>query len=70
MNGERVRVWKKDVVAYFKVLSWHSPGEAEENPENYQDNRLRTDPYTYRIHVNMLGGLCENALSTDKDVYR
>jgi hypothetical protein len=33
MNDELQRIWKEDVVAYFKVLSQHSHGGTEENHE-------------------------------------
>lgn len=26
MNGEAVQIWKEEVLAYFTVLSQHSPG--------------------------------------------
>jgi hypothetical protein len=31
MSGELVGIWKKVVIAYIKVVSQHSPREAEEN---------------------------------------
>jgi hypothetical protein len=30
MNNELGRVWKEEVVAYFKIISWNSPGGTEE----------------------------------------
>jgi hypothetical protein len=32
MNGEKARIWKVAVMAYFKVLSWNLPGGTE-NPQ-------------------------------------
>jgi hypothetical protein len=35
MNDEFEKVWKKAVMAYFEVVSWHSSGGTD---DNYQDN--------------------------------
>jgi hypothetical protein len=29
MNNELERMWKEAIIALFKVLSWHLPGETE-----------------------------------------
>jgi hypothetical protein len=31
IRGEKIMIWKKIAIAYFKVLCQHSPGETEEN---------------------------------------
>jgi hypothetical protein len=33
MNYKLERIWKEATVAYFKVLSWQSPGGTEEKHE-------------------------------------
>jgi hypothetical protein len=35
MNSKYVRIWKKTLMAYFKTLSWHSPGETEDRLLGY-----------------------------------
>jgi hypothetical protein len=41
MNGECIRISKKAVVAYFKILllTPNSPGESERNEDSHQANR-------------------------------
>jgi hypothetical protein len=34
INGKYVRIWKQQVIASSKELSWHSPGKTEENHDN------------------------------------
>jgi hypothetical protein len=62
MNAEQIRIWEETVGSYFKVLSWHSPGETEEIQRNkyvniaflgYKGQHLEQFLYT-----NLLGGLC------------
>jgi hypothetical protein len=36
MSNELERVWKEAVMARFKILSQHLPGETEENQEKPQ----------------------------------
>jgi hypothetical protein len=34
VNNELERMWKKAVMASFKVLSWYLPGRTEENHQS------------------------------------
>jgi hypothetical protein len=34
INGEQVRIWKKTVMTYMKVLPWHLSGEKDEAMNN------------------------------------
>jgi hypothetical protein len=38
VNNELERMWKEVVIAEFKVLLWHLPGGAEQNPEKPQND--------------------------------
>jgi hypothetical protein len=35
VGGECVIAWKKAVMVYFDVMSWHLPEETEENHETF-----------------------------------
>jgi hypothetical protein len=41
MSNERIseRMWKKAVMAYFKVLFWHLPAGTEETMKNLSQDR-------------------------------
>jgi hypothetical protein len=39
-DDELERMWKEAVVAYFKVLSRHSPGGTEENTKTLSQDSL------------------------------
>lgn len=43
MNDELKTVWKEEVVAYLKVLSWHLRGVIEENHKNIRAPDLCTE---------------------------
>jgi hypothetical protein len=36
MNNELEKVWKKVIIAYFKILYWQLPGGTEENHKKSQ----------------------------------
>jgi hypothetical protein len=36
MNTELEGMWREVVVAYFNILSWHSPGATDRNNEKSQ----------------------------------
>jgi hypothetical protein len=40
MNGDLERMWKEEVMAYFKVSSWHLPGGTEEYHKKPQFGQL------------------------------
>jgi hypothetical protein len=37
-------LWKEVILAYFKVLSWHSPAETEENHKKSQSGQQASQP--------------------------
>jgi hypothetical protein len=56
MNWELETMWKEADVVCFNVLSSHSPGGAEENHEQPQDNllfRARFEPGTSRMRYRL-----------------
>jgi hypothetical protein len=61
MNAEQKKNWKERVVSYFKVLSWHSPGETKEIYGNKSVNTAsleytRTVPCLEQfLYTNLLG---------------
>lgn len=50
MGKSFVRVCKKGVVAYFKVLNWHLVGETEDNHSNSSKNQTKSLLKTNRQH--------------------
>jgi hypothetical protein len=44
VNDELEKIWKEAVMAYFKVLSWHSPGGTEENHDKPQSEQPDSGP--------------------------
>jgi hypothetical protein len=47
INGEKLGMWKEEVVACFRVLFRHFHGEIEENHERLsQENRVPTEHKT------------------------
>lgn len=51
MNGKQVWISKKVAVAYFKVLSWHFPGDSEENHEKSHAGYMASQADTSQIQV-------------------
>jgi hypothetical protein len=57
VNDELERIWKSAVTAYFKVLSWHSPGGTEKNNNKSQSGQLvsginmNPEPLEYEVGV-------------------
>jgi hypothetical protein len=54
MDTELKIIWKKGIVAYFKVILWYFAAQTEENQENklkstYPVSGLRFEPETFRI---------------------
>jgi hypothetical protein len=45
VNGEMERLWKEEVMAQFKILSWHSHKDTEKNHRNVNQN----DQYPRRV---------------------
>jgi hypothetical protein len=61
VNDQLERMWKKAVVAYFKVLSRHSPGGTEENHEILsQDSRCPVRYLNTGLPEYEAGVLCDS----------
>jgi hypothetical protein len=50
MNDELERIWKETIIAYLKVLSWHSPGVAKKTTRNFN----QVSPYPGQGTTNWL----------------
>jgi hypothetical protein len=53
-DGQLVRIWKEVITAYFKILSWHSPGKTKENNEIRIAKFLNWVPPEYKCRVLLL----------------
>lgn len=57
MNYESGKIWKETVVAYFKILSKHFLGGAEETLKNFSHNsmplgqNMNLEPLKYKAGV-------------------